>query len=76
MPKIDRPDYKKTYFEKMLNTYPHTFSVNGLIKEMRQFGYMCECENGHYYVYTQREWEIKSKYEDTVKSVLNQMFGL
>ena len=69
-------DYKKTYFEKRLNTFPHTFSVNGFIRVMRQYGYYCEYDNGHYYVYTQYEWSIKSQYEDTAKSILNQLLGV
>ena len=69
-------DYKKTYFEKRLNTLPHSFSVNGLIRVMRQYGYFCEYENGHYYVYTQHEWDIKSRYEETAKYILNQFLGM
>lgn len=73
---IDKPDYKKTYFEKILNTFPHTFSLNGIMRVMRQYGYYCEYDNGHYYVYTQHEWEIKLQYEDTAKSILDQLLGV
>jgi hypothetical protein len=72
----DKPDYKKTYFEKILNTFPHTFSLNGIMRVMRQYGYYCEYDNGHYYVYTQHEWEIKLQYEDTAKSILDQLLGV
>lgn len=73
---IDKPDYKKTYFEKILNTFPHTFSLSGIMRVMRQYGYYCEYDNGHYYVYTQHEWEIKLQYEDTAKSILDQLLGV
>lgn len=71
--KKDRPDYKKTYFENMLNK--NKTSTNSLYKIMLKFGYHYVCENGHYFVYSSYEWKVKQRFEKTIKPLLQELLG-
>lgn len=73
IPMFNKPDYKKTYFEKILNRKPQTSSINGLVKIMRSFGYHFEEENGRYYVYSNYEWGIKKKFDQTIAPLLKDL---
>lgn len=67
----DKPDYKKSYFEKLLNDGNH--SLTSLRKRMNDLGYFYEYENGMYHVYDSYEWKIKREFSSTVQPVFEQI---
>lgn len=66
-------DYKKSFFEKLLNTHTNDHNINRTYRVMKQFGYHYEFVNGRYYVYTSYEWSVKQRFEQTVKPLLEQL---
>lgn len=70
---MDRVDYKKSYFEEMLNKSKGR-SINRIFRYMKQFGYKYELENGVYYVYTNYEWEVKKSFDSSISPILQQLF--
>ena len=67
----DKPDYKKTYFEKALNQ--SKASTHSIRKIMQSLGYHFECDKGHYYVYNPYEWRVKQKFDLTVRPLLDKL---
>lgn len=70
----NKPDYKKSFFEKSLNK--PGVSINAINKLMKQFGYHYEYDRGIYYVYDSFEWKVKLEFEKTVKPLLDNFLGV
>ena len=71
--KKEKPDYKKSYFEKMLNDGKH--SLTSVRKRMNDLGYFYEFENGQYHVYDSYEWKIKKEFSKTVQPLFDQIIS-
>lgn len=71
LPKRNKPDYKKTFFEDCLNN--KGVPISGMARLIQKYGYFYDYENGRYYVYDSYEWDLRKQFNKEIKPIFDAM---